>query len=92
LRIFLVQIIKKIIWSKNNQNGGQNQDGYQAWNFHNSVNFYANQLKLGICKESLKNKIAWNRFLSKFQNGGLKPLFFSFGSHRVNRFYNVNRF
>jgi hypothetical protein len=55
--ILVVHIIKKrkiINWSKK-KNGGQNQDGRQAWIFHDSVNFYANQLKLWIWKEILKN-------------------------------------
>jgi hypothetical protein len=36
--ILVVQIIKKIDWSKK-QNGGPNQNGHQAWIFHCSVNF-----------------------------------------------------
>jgi hypothetical protein len=30
------------------KNGGRNQDGRREWIFHSAVNFYSNQLKLGI--------------------------------------------
>jgi hypothetical protein len=53
----VVQIIKKKLEQKK-QNGEQNQNGRQASIFHNSVNFYANQLKLGIWKESLEKNSA----------------------------------
>jgi hypothetical protein len=41
----------------NKQNGGLNEDGLQALIFYSQVNFYANQLKLGIWKERLHFKI-----------------------------------
>jgi hypothetical protein len=63
----VVQIIKtnKIRAKK------QNQDGRQACSFHCSVNFYANQLKLGIWEERLIKKYCRSNFVSKLQNGGL---------------------
>jgi hypothetical protein len=59
----VVQIITEKIGAKK-QNGGQNQDGRQAWIFHSSVNFYANQFKFGkfgfksFKKMEQKNKMA----------------------------------
>jgi hypothetical protein len=62
--ILIVQIIKK-------QNGGQNQDGRQAWIFHSSVNFYEYQLKLGGWKERpMKKIIVEVIFFFKLQNDG----------------------
>jgi hypothetical protein len=44
-----VKIIKKNkLEQKKKQNGGENQDGRQAYIFHSLVKFDANQLKLWI--------------------------------------------
>jgi hypothetical protein len=65
----VLQIIKKnkrINLSKK-KNGGQNQDGRQASIFHSSVNFYANQLKLGFWKERPIKKIVEVAFYQNFK-------------------------
>jgi hypothetical protein len=71
------------------QNGGQNQDGRQSEIFHSSDNFYANQLKLGIWKESLKNKSV-EEFFFKTSKWWIKsrwrqqPLFFFFSLSHIH--------
>jgi hypothetical protein len=66
-------------------NKKKNQQKKTKWRikwriFHSSVNFYANQLNLGIWKERLFfQNFKW-QIKSRWRQ---QPLFYSFGSHTV---------